>query len=355
MLDVLGRGDVGDPSRLHLEGMTARALLEEARDRIAAHLGVRPRSIVFTSGATEAVAMVSTGARVRGVHTSLAAVEHSAVRGWAERGPHAVVRVDQVGRVDPDELAASVTPGTGLVHVQWANHEVGTTQPVAEVITAVRSVDGTGSDALIHCDATQAWGNVSLLPVNLGVDLMTLSGHRVGGPVGIGILVIRRGLRLDPLLIGGDQERARRAGMENVAAAVGLAAALDEAVSSVDAEAERRRSLTGRIIEWAESTIGVSVLGDPVDRLPHIVCLGLAGVEPQPVLLGLDSAGISVHSGSSCSSEALEPSPVLEAMGVDADRSLRISVGWNNTDADIDCLLDVLPPILGELRALRGD
>jgi len=354
MLATLGRDDLGDPSRLHLEGMTARGLLEDARDQIAAALEVRPRSVVFTSGTTESVATVATGARERGAHTVVGAVEHSAIRGWAEHGPHTIVGVDTLGRLDPDEMGAGVGAETGLVHVQWANHEVGTTQPVAEVMAAVRSAEGAGSAALIHCDASQAWGNDVVHPEALGVDLMTLSAHRVGGPAGMGVLVIRRGLRLDPLLLGGDQERGRRAGMENVVAAVGLAAALDEALVDVGVESDRRRTLTQRVINWAQSTSGMSVLGDPVDRLPHIVCLGLAGVEPQPVLLGLDAAGISVHSGSSCSSEELEPSPVLEAMGVDADRSLRISVGWSTSDADVDRLLGVLPRVLAELESLRA-
>ena len=161
---------------------------------------------------------------------------------------------------------------------------------------------------------------------------------------------MRRGCA-PPLLVGGDQERARRAGMENVPALIGLGAAAKELATSLPAERARCERLAGRIVDWAAGAEGVQLLGHPTERLPHLVCLGLEGVEPQPVLLGLDRVGVAVHSGSSCSSEALEPSPVLEAMGVDAERSLRISVGWSSTDADVDRLLDALPSVIDSLRA----
>ncbi len=186
-----------------------------------------------------------------------------------------------------------------------------------------------------------------------GSDLMSVSGHKFGGPPGTGVLLVRRGLRLAPLLVGGDQERARRAGMENVAALVGLGAAALEVAGWLEDECAHQRRLTDRVVAWANDAEGITVLGDPVERLPHLVCLGIEGIEPQPVLLGLDAAGVAVHSGSSCSTESLEPSPVLEAMGVDADRSLRVSVGWNSTDEDIDALLRRLPEVLERLRALR--
>ena len=327
--------------------MTARAVVEDARDRVAASLGARPREVVFTSGATEAIAMASWGAASRGAHSVLSAVEHSAVREWAERGEISWVGVDGYGRVDPLELAASVTEHTGLVHCQWGNHEVGTRQPVAEVVA---QLDGR---ALLHVDAAQVVGHDPIAFAASGIDLLSVSSHKFGGPAGIGALLVRRRLRLPPLLVGGDQERARRGGIEPVAAIAGFAAALEEATATLGHESNRQRLLTDRVLEWASKTEGVAALGDPTDRLPHIVCLGIADVEPQPVLLGLDAAGVAVHSGSSCSSEALEPSPVLAAMGAKADRSLRISVGWNTTDTDVDRLLGALSTVLDELRALR--
>lgn len=350
MVEVLSRTDLGDPSRLHQEALAARAIVEEARSRIAAALGARPREVVFTSGAAESIAAASWGAsRSRGAHTVLSAVEHSAVREWASRGPATVVGVDAVGRVDPVEIATAVGDQTGLVHCQLGNHEVGTLQPVAEVVAAV---DGR---ALVHCDATQAIGRVPFDFGRSGLDLVSIDGHLVGGPAGIGILLVRRGVRVEPLVVGGDQERARRAGIEPVAAAAGFAAALEEATAALPAEADRQRGLTADVVAWAGRADGIAVLGDPVERLPHLVCLGLDGVEPQPVLLGLDAAGVAVHSGSSCSSEALEPSPVLEAMGAEAHRSLRVSVGWDTTPEDVRRFCSETERIVAQLRALaRG-
>jgi len=339
----------GDPGRIHQEGMAARVAVEDARDRVAVALGARPREVVFTSGATESIAAASFGAaRSRGAHSVLAGVEHSAVREWAARGDHTIVPVDGVGRVDVDATGDVVGDDTGIVHCQWGNHEVGTLQPVEAVVAAV---DGRTP---VHSDAAAAVGHVPISFGDSGVDLMSVSAHKFGGPTGAGALLVRRGLRIDPLLVGGDQERARRAGMEDVAAVVGFAAGLEAAVAAMDEESARSRELTDRVVEWAATFDGVAVVGDPAGRLPHIVCLTIDGIEPQPVLLALDQAGVAVHSGSSCSSESIEPSPVLEAMGVDAQRSLRVSVGWSSTGEDIDRLLDVLPRTIAELRSLRG-
>ncbi len=342
-----------DPGRIHHEGMMSRVALETAREQLAALVGARPREVVFTSGATESIAAAHFGALERGGAGSgvvASVVEHSSVRSWAERSgaePHSP-GVDHLGRIDPDELMDHVDDRTAIVDVQWGNHEVGTLQPVAEIVQRCRE-----RGVLVHVDAAQAVGHVPVDFAELGADLLSLSGHKFGAPPGSGALLVRRGVRLAPLLVGGDQERARRAGMENVPAAVGLGAAATELLTSLDAEQSEARRLTARIVDWAATTDGVVVLGDPLGRLPHLVCLGIEGIEPQPVLMGLDRAGIAVHSGSSCSSESLEPSPVLEAMGVDAERSLRVSTGWNTTDADIDRLLAELPAVLDTLRAYR--
>jgi cysteine desulfurase len=342
-------GVAGDPSRIHHEGMTARVTIENAREQVATLFGARPREVVFTSGATEAIAAATWGAAERGPHQALSAIEHSAVRASADRFATTVVGVDATGRVDPDELLNAVRDDTAVVHLQWGNHEVATVQPVAEVVGACRD-----RGVLVHVDAAQANGHVPIAFDELGADLLSVSAHKFGGPPGIGALLVRRGLRLRPLLVGGDQERARRAGEENLPAIAGFGAAA--AVlhdGGLAAEAEEARRLTERVLAAVPGLDGVEVYGDPVDRLPHLVCLGIEGIEPQAVLLGLDQAGIAAHSGSACSSEALEPSPVLEAMGVDAHRSLRVSVGWNTTDADIDALLQALPDVIARLRALR--
>jgi len=352
MVRVLETGG-GDPGRIHAEGMAARVALEEARDSVASLLGARPRGVVFTSGATEAIAAATWGASERGGHQVVSAVEHSAVREAAARsGAVSIVAVDRLGHVDPDDVIAAIRPDTCAVHVQWGNHEVGTVQPVAEVVAACRE-----RGVLVHTDAAQAAGHVPIAFDDIGADLCSVSGHKFGAPQGTGALLVRRGLRLRPLLMGGDQERARRAGMENVPALVGLGAAADalRAADSLEVEAVTARRLTDRVLAGVTGLDGVVAYGNPTNRVPHIVCLGVLDVEPQAVLLGLDRAGIAAHSGSACSSEALEPSPVLEAMGVDAQRSLRISVGWSTTDADIDAFLSALPAVLDDLRRLgRG-
>jgi len=347
------RRQTGDPSRIHSEGMSARVAVEDARDRVAEFLGARSREVIFTSGATEAIAAATWGAAERRRDIIVSPVEHSAVREasreFVSPDGHVIeVSVDTHGRLDVDALAAALTDETALVHVQLGNHEVGTIQPVSSVI-------GLAQDhgALVHVDAAQANGHVPIDFGRLGADLVSVSAHKFGGPPGIGALLVRRGLRLRPLLLGGDQERARRAGFENVPAIVGFGVACDDLGDGrLEDEADRARIQTDRILVAAQQIDGVHTYGDPVDRLPHLVCLGIDGIEPQAVLLGLDQAGIAAHSGSACSSESLEPSPVLEAMGVDAHRSLRLSTGWNTTETDIDDLLDELPEVIARLRSL---
>ena len=348
MLPWFGAGAAGDPARVHTEGRLARAEVEGAREQVAAFVGARSREVVFPSGATEAIAAAAWGGAGRGGgHQVVTAVEHSAVRESAARhGLITLVGVDRMGRVDPAEVAAAVRPGeTSVVHVQWANHEVGTVQPVAEVVQECRE---RAPDVLIHIDAAAAVGHVPVSFASVGADLLSVSAHKFGGPPGVGALVVRRGLRLRPLLVGGDQERARRAGTENVAGIVGFgaAAALGVAASG------RARALTGALLNAALEVEGVVAYGDTVDRLPHIVCFGVPGVEAEAVVLGLDQAGLAVHSGSACSSESLEPSPVLEAMGVDAQRSLRVSVGWSTTEADVEAFSRAFPAVVARLRAL---
>ncbi|MGI8754408.1 MAG: cysteine desulfurase family protein [Acidimicrobiales bacterium] len=358
---------VGDPGRIHEEGLSARVALETAREQVAALLGARSREVVFTSGATEAIASAVWGAAERarvngasGRHQVVSAVEHSAVRLAAERaGEVTVVPVDRRGRVTVDDVVAAIGHDTAVVHVQWGNHEVGTVQPVVEAVAACRE-----RGVLIHVDAAQAVGRIPIAFDDLGADLLSVSGHKLGGPPGTGALLVRRGLRLPPLLVGGDQERARRAGLEPVAALVGLGAVCAVLSSTTSAsspgtvlreEVAVASRQTQRLRDGVADLDGVEVYGDADHRLPHLVCLGIAGIEPQAVLLGLDRAGVAAHSGSACSSESLEPSPVLEAMGVDAHRSLRLSVGWSTTEADLDLALAALPVTIDRLRRLAAE
>jgi cysteine desulfurase len=324
--------------------------LEDAREQVALLFGARPREVVFTSGGTEAVntavwgavarhaAAVPSDARPRR-HVVATAVEHSAVLDACARSDvdTTIVGVDQQGRFDAEEVAAAIRDDTALVTVQLANHEVGTLQPADDVGRLARA-----RGVLVHVDACAAAGQVPVEFRALDADLCSVTAHKLGGPKGIGALLIRRGLRMPPFIVGGAQERARRGGIENVAAAIGFGAAA--------AEVTRTEGLVARALA---SVPGVQRFGDPVARLPHMVCLGVEGVEAEPILLGLDQHGIAVHSGSSCSSETFEPSPVLQAMGVDADHSLRASVGWNTTDADIDAFVDAFGPVVERLRGLR--
>ena len=225
-------------------------------------------------------------------------------------------------------------PAPALVHCQWGNHEVGTLQPVHQVVALCRDAGVT-----VHVDAAAACGHVPTDLRALDADLVSVSAHKLGGVPGAGALIVRRGSRFDPLLVGGEQERGRRAGLEPIPALLAFgaaAAALAAGGGAVGAEAATARRRIAAVVEAALAVDGVEVVGpaSPGDRLPHLVCLGVHGVEAEPVLIGLDRAGVAVHSGSACSSESIEPSPVLEAMGVDPSHSLRVSVGWTTTDAD---------------------
>jgi len=340
-----------DPGRLHAEGHATRVAVEDAREQAAARFGARPREVVFTATGTEAVNTAIFGAltRAAGGHVVTTAVEHSSVLDAVSRGTDdvTIVGVDRQGRFDAQEVADAVRPDTVLVSVQLANHEVGTLQPVTEVVELVRA----RGEAVIHVDACAAAGHVPVDFRALAADLCSVTGHTFGGPKGAAALLVRRGLRFPPFVVGGAQERARRAGIENVPAIVGFGAAC---AAVGDDEAVRERSLSERLAAGAQRRVdGIERYGDPDACLPQLVCLGVDGVEAEPILLALDQRGVAVHSGSSCSSESLEPSPVLAAMGVDADRSLRASVGWSSTDDDVDAFLDALPVVVALLRDLR--
>lgn len=351
---VVGALGLADPGRVHTEGRIARAVLEEAREHVARFCGTRARQVIFTSGATEAINAAVYGAVTsgRGDHLVCSGVEHSAVRRASERaGRVSVTAVAADGRIDVGALLGAIGPNTALVHCQWANHEVGTIQPVVEVVAACRE-----RGVFVHVDAAAAAGHVAIAFDDLGADLLSLSAHKFGGPKGAGALLIRRGLRLRPLLVGGEQERARRGGLEDVPAWVGFGAAAAELEAGALAhEAARAVAQTERLRAAAGQITGVVTFGpsEPEARLPNLACVGVRGVEAEAVLIGLDQAGIAAHSGSACSSELLEPSPVLAAMGVDADHSLRLSVGWSTTDDEIDRAAAALPMVIERLRALR--
>jgi cysteine desulfurase len=356
----------GDPGRLHEEGRVTRVAVEVAREQVAALFGARPREVVFTSSGTEAVNTAIWGAVERArdladdptapVHVVTTAVEHSSVLDACARSgvELTVVGVDREGRFAADEVVDAIHANTALVSVQLANHEVGTVhRAVAEIAAAAHE-----AGVLLHVDACAAAGHVTVDFAALGADLCSVTGHPWGAPKGAAALLVRRGLRVPPFVVGGSQERARRGGIEDVPAIVGFGAAAAELLDGdrLTREATEARRLTDVIEAAATAVDGVERYGarGRDDRLPNLVCLGLAGVEAEPVLLGLDQRGVAVHSGSSCSSELLEPSPVLRAMGVDADRSLRVSVGWPSTDADVESFATAFPIVIEQLRALRN-
>jgi len=350
----------GDPGRLHEEGRTVRDALERAREQVAGLLGVVPRQVVFTSGGTEAINAAVWGATraAPGAPVLCAAVEHSAVRDASARAAAVEeLRVDGSGRLDVDALRrrlASSAPRPALVHCQWGNHEVGTLQPVRDVVGLCREAGVT-----VHVDAAAACGHVPTDLAALDADMVSVSAHKLGGVPGAGALVVRRGSRFEPLLVGGEQERGRRAGLEPIPALIGFgaaAAALDAGGQQLIAtEAETARRQIAAVVDAALAVDGVEVVGATAPgRLPHVVCLGVHGVEAEPVLIGLDRSGVAVHSGSACSSESIEPSPVLEAMGADPSHSLRVSVGWSTTDADGAAFADAFARVVTDLRTLRS-
>lgn len=348
---------LGDPSRIHSQGLEARYAIEKAREQVAEFLDAKPREVIFTSGATESIAAGIFGVMEKNPEGTIitSAVEHSAVIESCERFPHIQIGVDGYGMLDTEQLESALAndaKNISLVSVQHANHEIGTLQDIDAISSLVKAKN---ENTLVHIDAAQSVGHIEFSFAKSGADLVSISSHKFGGPKGIGILLIRQGLRISPLLRGGSQERARRGGMENTTAIVGFGAvccALDD--SRIQAEAKMSYELTQLAIDSCSEIEGVTHFGHPKNRIPHIACFGFPDVEPQAILLELDKKGVSVHSGSACASEDLQPSTVLEAIGVNASRSLRISVGWDSTKKDIEAFEVGLKDALDYLRSLAG-
>ena len=353
----------GNPSSLHRLGREASQALDRARQTVAEILHARPSEIIFTSCGTESNNLALRGvalaqrARGRGNHIVVSAVEHHAVLTTAEdlRDRYGfeltIVPVDADGLVSPQTVAEALRPDTVLVSIMYANNEVGSIQPLAEIAAHTRA-----RDIPLHTDAVQAGGYLSLDVDALGVDLLSLSAHKFYGPKGIGLLYVRNGVPLWPQQTGGGHERRRRAGTENVASIVALATALAIAQEERVAEAARLQSLRDDLIARVEASIpSVRLTGHRTRRLPGHASFLVHGVEAEGMLMGLDLAGICASSGSACTSGAQEPSHVLTAMGirrVDAVGHLRLTLGRSTTRAEIDRLLEVLPGLVARLRAL---
>ncbi|HYV57201.1 MAG TPA: cysteine desulfurase family protein [Candidatus Nitrosopolaris sp.] len=350
-------GPPANPSSAHREGARARAALETARAEVAALIGAAPAEIVFTSGATEANNLALRGALAADPAAGLvtSAVEHASVldtaRALAAEGRTlAIVPVDGEGRVAAPDVVAAVAPGTRLVTLGLANGEVGAVAPVAEVAAALR-----GRHTLIHTDAAQAAGRLLLDVRALGVDLLSLSAHKLGGPTGVGALWVRRGLRLRPELTGGPQERQHRAGTENVAGIVGFGVAARLARSELSDAAARMHALVDRLWTGLRARLPDVVRNGPVTgpRLPNTLNLSVPGCTGESLMVLLDLAGIAVSVGSACAAGAAEPSHVLRAMGRDAEAArggLRVSLGPATSAADVERVLDVLPGLVAQVR-----
>ena len=360
MLPYLGE-QFGNPSSPHAWGRRARAALDEAHERIAAGLGCGPREVVLTSGGTESLNLALKGAawagKARGHRILTTKAEHHAVLHplqHLEKYGFEVVElpVDRYGRVDPDHVEAALTERTILVALGHANNEVGTIQPVAEVIRRVRASGPKG--CLVVVDAVASAPYLALDVDELGCDLLAIAAHKFEGPKGAGALYVRAGTHILSQQQGGTQERYRRAGTEDVAGGVGMAAAFDLAVSERDAMTRRLRRGRDRLIAALTGVEGIELTGHPKNRLPGLASVVIRDVEGASVIVKLDLEGVAASVGSACTTGSAEPSHVLAAMGYpeeEARGSLRISFGRATTDIEIDLALDVVPRVVRATRA----
>jgi cysteine desulfurase len=351
----------GNASSIHSLGREARKAIDEARAGVAGILNCNPNEVVFTSCGTESDNLAIRGVawmnRQRGDHIIASSIEHHAVSHTFEQletqfGFEATyLPVDEYGRVDPRDVERAITDTTVLISIMYANNEVGAIEPIAEIADIARE-----REIPFHTDAVQAAGALSLDVQELNVDLLSLSGHKIYAPKGIGVLYVRQGADLLPIQTGGGHERNLRAGTENVPYIVGLATALQLAEERREEESRRLAALRDRLIEGVLSSIPhCRLMGHPSERLPNNASFVFEYVEGEGILLSLDMQGIAASSGSACASGSTEPSHVLLAMGVAADvahGSLRLTLGRENTEQDVDRVLDVLPGIVERLRAM---
>ncbi|MEO8679740.1 MAG: cysteine desulfurase family protein [Vicinamibacterales bacterium] len=351
----------GNASSVHHFGQQAKAALDDARSLVAALLNADASEVVFTAGGTEsdniairgaADALEASGRK----HLITSAIEHEAVlntmKALARKGWRVTtLPVDSGGIVSPDRLREAITDDTALVSVMHANNEIGTVQPIAELAQIAHE-----RGALMHTDAVQTAGKLPVDVRALGVDLLSIAGHKFYGPKGTGALWVKRGVRLVSSITGGRQERSRRAGTENVAALVGLGVATEVARRKMASEGPRLSALRDRLESGLLARVsGCERNGAAEPRVPNTSNISIERIESESVLIGLDLAGIAVSSGSACSSGTLEPSHVLKAMGLPHARtlgSIRFSLGASNTEAEIDRVIDVLPPLVEKLRSL---
>ena len=350
----------GNPSSIYSYGQEAQGALEEARTKVAELIGARSEEIIFTSGGTEADNLALQGIayanEYKGNHIIITSIEHHAVleacKFLKKRGfIIAYLPVDEYGLVDPQDVKKAITDKTILISVIHASNEVGTIEPISEIGKIARE---TG--VYFHTDAVQTVGHIPLNVDDLSVDLLSISGHKFYGPKGIGALYVRKGVKLASLMHGGGQERRRRAGTENVPGIVGLGRAAEIASHEMSKEAERLACLRDKLIKGLEEKIdNIRLNGHPRKRLPNNVDISVDFIEGEAMLLNLDLEGICASTGSACSSASLEPSHVLLALGVPPEQahgSLRFTLGRENTEEDVERVLEALPRIVAKLRAM---
>jgi cysteine desulfurase len=349
----------GNPSSVHTEGRQARRLVEDARAAIAAAVGARPQDVVFASGGTEANALALTPGLRRGTEQSaqrllVSAIEHTSVLagGRFPAATIATIKVTGSGLVDLDHLRAVLAgKPPALVSVMLANNETGAVQPVSEIADVVHEAGG-----LLHVDAIQALGKMPIDINRLKADLMTLSAHKIGGPKGVGAVVLAGDVQgLEPLLRGGGQELGRRAGTENVAGIAAFGAAARAAISALADDSTRLGALRERLEQGLKQTPGMIVFSDGAPRLPNTTLFTVPGLKAETAVIGFDLAGIAVSSGSACSSGRVQPSHVLAAMGFGkelAQGAVRLSLGWSTSETDIDLTLEAWRKLADAL--LRG-
>ena len=348
----------GNPSSLYAVGREAKKALEEARENVANHLGALPNEIFFTSGGSEADNWAIKGvahelAKKGKKHIITSKFEHHAVLHTTEALEKegfevTYLEVYENGIVKPEDVEKAIREDTALVTIMYANNEIGTIQPISEIGAICKK-----HCVLFHTDAVQAVGNVKINVKEENIDLLSLSGHKLHAPKGVGALYVRRGIRLPNLISGGAQERGKRAGTENVAGIVALSVAMDEAYANLDERNARLIRMRDRLIEGASKIERSRLNGDAVKRLPGNFNMCFEGIEGESLLLKLEFAGICASSGSACTSGSLDPSHVLLAIGLPheiAHGSLRISFSDQNTEEDVDYILEVLPGIVSYLR-----